>query len=273
MGRKILFDGQMKFADCVNIRPDSPALNFGCGLFETILYENGEIFFLPEHIERIKLSCRALRLPEPNINFIKESLILNLIEENKLFDGPARLKIMYAPLIIDREWNIVVFASAYERCTAPAALKVDPNIRDNFFNRHKTLSYMQNFLAKTGSKEYDETLFVNHSGYIIEGSSTNVISVKHNILHYPACETNCLRGIMQDKIIHSYKELGFDGAVAVKGGIPLDFVRGSEEILITNSLIIARNAGSVRYRNEELVFAKTDTSEKIRKFFLNITPF
>ena len=46
MGRKILFDGKIIFRDNVKASIDSPALNYGYGLFETILHENKKIYFI-----------------------------------------------------------------------------------------------------------------------------------------------------------------------------------------------------------------------------------
>jgi branched-subunit amino acid aminotransferase/4-amino-4-deoxychorismate lyase len=268
MGRKLLIEGQIKFLDCVNIRPDSPALNFGMGFFETVLYEKGGLFFLHEHIERMRASCRSLQIPEPNINFFKESLILSLTEENKLFDGPARIKLMYAPLFVTGEWIHIVFAESYIRPVHPAKVLTDPYIRDNVFHRHKTLSYMQNILPRISNAAFDETFFVNHNGHITEGTASNILCVKHGVLHYAGCETNCLSGIMMNRIVNDHKDIGFGSCVPVKGGILMDFVRGCEEVIISNSLIIARNVCEIRYRNEDIIFSNTSSSGIIRKFYL-----
>ena len=50
------------------------AFNYGDGLFETILVNNGEPLFLKEHLTRLNLGCKKLRIELPSQTLIKKSI-------------------------------------------------------------------------------------------------------------------------------------------------------------------------------------------------------
>jgi len=266
MGRKILFDGKITFSDCINIKLDSPALNYGLGLFETVLYENGKIYFLDEHIRRLTGSCIKLKLPVPDAESVNKASVLELIESDG-YKNACRIKIMYAPLLNKIKWNLTVTTSDYIRNTEPVSAVIENNQRENAFNRHKTISYMQNYLLSDPDPDI-ETLFINSKGNIIEGTRSNLLCVKDDILYYVNDHENYLKGIMQSKIVSDCKNFGLRSASAIKNGIPVDFIIQCSEVIITNSLIIAKNVGSLKLDKEVITFKTLELSEKIRKFYL-----
>lgn len=269
MGRKILLDGKITDLEYVRISPESPALNYGCGLFETILYENGKIFFLEDHIERLNSSCTELGIPKPVKDSIKEKLISELVEHNNLKEKPVRIKIMFAPLFKENEWITAVFCNPYERDMNPVKAVVCTESRENPFHRHKTTSYMQNIILLEKNKGYDEVLFTNIEEKITEGTRSNIIGVKDNALYFVDTDESYLYGIMQKNILNDYKKLGFKSAVPVKNGFPIDFIKSLDELIMTNSLAVARNISSVTLNNDVITVPAGSTSEKIREFYLS----
>lgn len=267
MGRKILLDGQIKFIDCVNIKLDSPALNYGLGLFETILYENNKIFFLDEHIERMKSSCTALNLPLPDIDLMNEASILDLILNSNIQNSVCRIKIIYAPLFKKNEWNVIIMTSEYIRNTAPVIVSVESKTRENSFYKHKSVSYMQNFLL-SDDKPGSETLFLNSKRNIIEGTKSNILCLKEGILYFVDQQENYLSGIMQKNILSDYKNFGVDAVSFVQYGFSIDLLKQCSEVILTNSLMPAVSISQIRYKNVELSFSGIDLSNKIRNYYL-----
>ena len=270
MSRLILFDGELKENILENITADSPALGWGLGLFETVLYENEKLYFLTEHLKRMKNSCKELDLPFPVSNSIKEEKIMQLIRENRFADGQARIKIIHSPLYDDKKWNTVVTAYIYKRKTSLARVSLCPLKRENTFYRHKTISYMQNFIIKKAYPDFDEVLLINSKGNVIEGTYTNIIAVRNNILYYTGKKQNCLTGIMQENIITNHKKLGFSGTEEAEEGFSFDFLSSAEDLILTNSLMIARNIDLIDPGNRTLHKSCNKTGDRIRDFYLKI---
>jgi len=267
VGRTVLLDGKIKFIDCVNIRPDSPALNFGAGIFETILYEKGKIFFLEEHIKRLVSSCKTLNIKIPDKNSYGTDHIIELISINDLIDKPCRIKITYSPLFNRSEWNVLITVENYERSNGTVSAVTAGRTRDNEFYRYKTNSYMENFLFIESAPE-SEILFLNSKGKITEGARSNILCVKENVLFYTELRENYLQGIMQSHIIADHKEFGFSDAQPVKNGFGYEFIRECSDVFITNSLMIARSCSSVKFGDNTINYNVSEVSDIIRKFYL-----
>ena len=269
MGRKILLEREIRDIDDVVISPDSPALNFGYGFFETVLYENGRLFFFQEHIDRLISSCTALNTPILKPNSLTEDLLFDLIEQNGMKDKCARIKIMYAPLFKKDEWVTVIFCNSYERIEKPVKTIVSNDRRDNPFYRHKTLSYMQNIIVQDKLKEFDEVLFTNIKGNITEGTRSNIIGIRKNILYFTDTKENYLQGIMQKNILKDHLELGFCDAIPVMNGFGIESLELFEELIMTNSLAVARNIYSIRHGKNNIKISGLEYSHKIRDYYLN----
>ncbi|HXK49528.1 MAG TPA: aminotransferase class IV [Clostridiales bacterium] len=267
MGRKILLDGVIKYKDSVNIRPDSHALNFGTGLFETVLYDKNRLFFFNDHIERLRSSSEELHLPLPRFGHVPENHIKELISQNGITDSTARVKILYAPLFDEEKWNLLVTVSDYERTAVPVTATVDLRVKENYLSRFKTISYMQNRICSKNSTVNEETLFVNGSGHITEGSRSNLIGVKNNVLYFTGTEEYYLQGIMQKNIIRDHKKIGFIEAIALNGGFSPDNLGSYDEIMITNSLIIAKPVEAVEYGNIKYPFSSRKHTDYILDFY------
>ena len=223
MGRKILFDGKIIFRDNVKASIDSPALNYGYGLFETILYENKKIYFIKDHLKRLFNSCNDLKIPSPDPNLISENYIYKLIEENGLQDDTIKIKLMYLPITNAEEWNSLVRVNKYDRETKDMSVLTLKEPRSNNFYKHKSISYMQNHHSLLSSEEHDEILFVNKDHNIIEGSFTNIIAIKDKILHFVGGNNDYLFGIMQQNLVKDFKLFGFKKIETVR----MDLVKNS----------------------------------------------
>ncbi|MDY0017549.1 MAG: aminotransferase class IV [Candidatus Delongbacteria bacterium] len=268
MGRKVLFDGVIKYKDSINIRPDSPTLNFGTGLFETVLYEKNRLFFFDDHIERLRSSSEELNLPLPRFDHASENHIKELVSQNGMTDKTVRVKVLYAPLFDEEKWNLLASVSSYERTAGFITATVDMRVRDNYLSRFKTTSYMQNRLSLKNSALNGETLLINGSGQIIEGSRSNLIGIKNNVLYFTGTKESYLQGIMQNNIIRDHKKIGFGGAVGLEGGFCPDELGSYDEIIITNSLIIAKPAEAVNYGNIKYPFSSRKHTDQILSFYI-----
>ncbi|MBN2788597.1 MAG: aminotransferase class IV [Candidatus Delongbacteria bacterium] len=268
MGRKILFDGKIIFRDNVKAGIDSPALNYGYGLFETILYENRKIYFIKDHLKRLFNSCQVLDIPPPDLNLINENFIYKLIEENGLTKNIVKIKLMYSPIFNEKEWNTIVTVNIYARNSKNIYALVENKVRSNAFYKHKSMSYMQNYHTLISSGEFDEVLLINDHKNIIEGTCTNILCVKDKILYFADGSNDYLFGIMQQNIFKDHRLFGFKKIEALEYGFSRQFIESCDEILLTNSLKIASNVNSINFGSEKIEFKSCKISGLIRDHYL-----
>lgn len=268
MGRKILFDGKIIFRDNIKASIDSPALNYGYGLFETILYENEKIYFIKDHLKRLFNSCNDLKIPSPDPNLISEDYIHKLIDENGLQNDVVKIKLMYLPIADVKEWNSLVRVNKYNRIIKDVNVLALNEPRVNNFYKHKSMSYMQNHHSLFRSKNYDEVLFVNNDHNIIEGSFTNIMAAKDNILYFVDGNNDYLFGIMQQNIFKDHRLFGFKKIESLEDGFSKDFLESCNEVLLTNSLKIASNVRSITFGNDIIEYKSCKIASIIRAHYL-----
>ncbi|MCK4979362.1 MAG: aminotransferase class IV, partial [Candidatus Delongbacteria bacterium] len=244
------------------------ALNYGYGLFETILYENGKIYFFEDHLKRLSNSCQELNIPLPDLGFINESSIHELVEDNGLKKDSVIIKLMYLPITDEDGWNTLIRVNKYKRDTKETSVLVLNKVRLNYFYKHKSLSYMQNHHLLLRSEGHDEILFINKDQNVIEGSYTNVIAIKDNILHFVGGNNDCLFGIMQQNIFKDHRLFGFKKIEALDEGFSKEFLQSCDEVILTNSLKIASNVRSILFIDDKIEYDSCKISTLIRDHYL-----
>ncbi|NOR45891.1 MAG: hypothetical protein GQ534_09925 [Candidatus Delongbacteria bacterium] len=268
MGRKILFDGKIIFKDNLKIEVDSPAFNFGYGLFETILYENKKIFFIKDHLKRLNNTCIDLKIPKPNPKLVNDINIVKMISENNLFDKSVKIKLQYLPLNSFEKWNTIIRTEVYDRKTDPVELVVSSSPRSNKYFRHKTMSYMENMHLQNVNKKYNEVLFVNSEQNVIEGTKTNIIAIRDKSLYFVDGKNDYLFGIMQQNLIKDHRLFGFKKIQALGEGFSKEFLENCDEVLLTNSLKIASNVKSITFGDDIIEYKSCKIASIIRDHYL-----
>ncbi|MBN1871613.1 MAG: aminotransferase class IV, partial [Candidatus Omnitrophica bacterium] len=79
-----------------------------------------------------------------------------------------------------------------------------------------------------------ETVFLNESGYVCEGTVSNIFMVNGNKMLTPAVGCGVLPGVTRKVILESAP---FAGLAVEEGSFDEDFLKESEEVFITNSII------------------------------------
>ena len=198
-------------------------LLYGDGIFEGIRFYNGRVFRLPEHLERLYDSARAISLTIPmDISEMTEA-VLETVRRNELRDGYLRLLVtrgkgnlglspdrcpkasviiiaatiqLYAPDVYERGMTVVTCGT---RRLSPGALS--PAI--------KSLNYLNNILAKIEANlaKADEGLMLNEQGYVAECTGDNVFVVKRGEVYTPPVYSGALCGITWNAVMEIAAEL------------------------------------------------------------------
>ena len=232
-GRVVYMNGTFVEEKDAKISIYDSALMFGDMVFEMTRSFNKKQFKLKEHIDRLYLGLKILRIP---MNLTKEDLrnaCYETIERNEhLFEKTDEHRLMinvsrgplgiYAPIFDGKlestvviadfplKWTVASMAKYYEKGinsvipsqrAIPATL-MDPKIK----NRSRMWYQMANIEVSQIEGDNNWALLIDPDGYIAEGTGDNFFMVKDRKLFTPEGR-NILRGISRDYVIKLAEEL------------------------------------------------------------------
>lgn len=234
----VSINGQLVPLEKAMVPAEGEGFAYGYGVFETIKFENKKIYFLKEHLERLKDSLKKIHLFMDLDESLIQELFQNLIKENHITSGVLKISCTkngnrQDVILFTREnkYNDTVYRKGFKLCFTD--VKRNPYSITTYIKSH---NYMENLLVKqqTLSAGYDEAIFTNIYDEICEGSLSNIFFVRNGKLYTPAVECGILPGIMRRKVIY----------LCEKHMVPIEIGKYTkedllmaEEIFITNSLM------------------------------------
>ncbi len=188
---------------------DPLLLQEGSGVYEVIRVIEGKPLFADEHVNRLFRSVRLAGMHcEPRENQIRSRLKV-LIESNGLREGNIRFQFLDHPLHgrLFLAWVIPAvypLAKDYQDGVRLATLKAERDIpnakRDKMPVREKADRAIR-------EKNVFEVLLVNRSGFVTEGSRSNVFFIAGKEIVTPPLSA-VLPGVTRSKIIGLVREAG-----------------------------------------------------------------
>lgn len=224
---------------------DDRGLLLGDGLFETMLWRDGEVVCLSAHLARMAAGCETLGLPafdaaeaaalcraapgEAGIEGGRAAIRLTLTAGS----GGRGLDRPDAPVL-----RLMAKASAVAPVTAPASLVLATTRRNEGSPaaRLKTLSYLDNVLARAQARAAgaDEAVMLNNRGELACASAANLFWIAGERLFTPALACGVLNGIMRARVLERARALGVETRVAAAGP---EALATAQAAFLTNSLI------------------------------------
>jgi branched-chain amino acid aminotransferase len=230
---------------------------YGYGLFETMRTYHGKIFLLERHIKRLLSSAEAIGLASGLAGIDLGRACRDALRANRLED--ARLRLTVSGGEADSfPWEgktgtstVVVTARGYTPFSAEKyhqGFKVGVSSRrrgQSLVSRLKSTSYLVSVLARmeAGAAGLDEALLLNESGFIAEGSVSNVFFVRASGLLTPSRESGILPGITREVVIELAETLGIS---VTERDVSLSDLEQSDEAFLTNSIMEIMPLVSVR---------------------------
>ncbi|RKY32336.1 MAG: hypothetical protein DRP74_02805 [Candidatus Omnitrophota bacterium] len=222
---------------CISIQ--AQGFQYGWGVFESMRAYKGEIVYLKRHLERAKISARAIGLTIPYDESKLKKFILEAARLNGFQD--AYIKLIFSKSEARVDTIILVkeyFPYSAKRYKTGLRACVS-SLRQNelsFLAQHKTNNYLFYQLAylEAKNKGFDEAIILNSRGYIAEGSRTNIFLIRDNEIFTPSLECGCLNGITRRVIFDLAKRRNIN-INEVK--LALADLYNSQEAFLTNSLI------------------------------------
>lgn len=239
---KVWFNGLIMDARSARLEVNTPAVQYGAGLFETIRVEGGRPCFLQEHLTRLERSWRLVFVDHPP-KLSWETIISRTIQANGLEQDTAALKILalrggrtHPPL----EHSLLVTARPYRHRLEAIGrsglrLRTYPQTRQNPLADHKTCNYLFSSQAGDWARRQggDEALILNPDSSFSETNSANLLIIREFTLIVPAAE-HVLPGIMQQKIREHLEEKGYQTEYR---RFCAEDLQPEDSILATNSLM------------------------------------
>lgn len=220
---------------------------YGDGVFDTLRVYGGQPFLLERHVARLIEGARFLGItPAPDSEALVR-LIRELIDRNGLLHALARTTLTrglspgWDPVESTDPTLVIVeqpFAGYPERLyTAGASVAVitDPRLRPAApAPAVKSLSLLAHVQAKREAinQGADEALLCNDSGFVAEGTVSNVFCVEDGRLRTPPLSDGILQGITRDVVLDLARRTGL---LTEEAQITPESLQESDEVFLTST--------------------------------------
>jgi branched-chain amino acid aminotransferase len=230
-GKKIWMDGKMVPWDKAQVHILTHTLHYGLGVFEGIRCYHctdgrSAIFRLPEHVERLFDSARAM---EMDIPFTPEKIreaCCQILKVNGMKDGYIRPLVFIGDGVMgvhpmNNPIRVSIIAWKWGAYLGDEGLKKGIRVKVSSYTRHhvnvmmtktKTCgNYVNSILAKREviRDGYDEAIMLDTAGYVSEASGENIFMVKRGRIKTPSL-TSILPGITRDSVLSIARDLGLE---------------------------------------------------------------
>jgi branched-chain amino acid aminotransferase len=209
-----------------NISPTQHPWLRGDGIFETIKSENGQLFFLDRHVNRLIEGATALLFTMPDLEAIRQAIADLVTRTAGIERGRFRITLFsHGEFLLTHE-------NAPMRVT-PQKLIISPSVRYSAtaLTGRKSLSYGEGsfgvrFAEKNG---YDDVLYLNERGEVVETGLANILIEKRGSFSTPQLQSGCLPGIVRGVLLDWFKEVKEES-------LTLDDVKNASGLYILSSM-------------------------------------
>ena len=223
---------------------------YGDGLFETIRVNQGKIFRLEKHINRLLCSLAQVLIELPMTRLELMKAVQETSDRNKFKNAIIRLTVSrgntYSNIQIDSDVSPTMVINIYpfkppKKASYKNGIKIKLfQERANFINgvpqRLKTCNYLSNILIRNKSKKnnFMEGVIVDPEFGVTEGTTSNIFLVKNGLLKTPPISPYVLAGIIREVVLDIAKEHKIPFA---EDPITSNELINADEVFITNSAI------------------------------------
>jgi branched-chain amino acid aminotransferase len=220
-------------------------LLYGSGLFETMRADNGKVFAINDHLERLFASAETLGI---NNNYDKKYMadaIYRTLKANKLDDARLRLTLTGgsmadgekpAPTLLITATNLEPYpAEYYQKGATVIITDTRQNITDPLCG-HKTTNFLARLIVLQAARKKSaaEALWFTTNNHLAEGCISNVFLVKNSIVYTPKASTPVLGGIMRKTVCNI---AGNEGIELVEKDLVISDLLEADEIFLTNVIM------------------------------------
>jgi branched-subunit amino acid aminotransferase/4-amino-4-deoxychorismate lyase len=230
IGPWIMHGDELVPASEARVSPLADGFMFAHGLFETMRAIDSRPAFLSRHLARLAGGSRILGLDKPTTPEEWLGRLQRLAAVNGLRDGVIKL-VRYRDVAGVGELALV--RGAPPASAAGWRVRAAAFPRSGSMHAVKSIAYIENILSRRAAQAdgYDDVLFSDPAGNILEGSATNVFAVVDGVICTPPADSMLLPGIAREVVLE------ISGARARLCPLTPDLVAAAQEIFVTNAVV------------------------------------
>lgn len=231
---------------CTTLSVTDRGLNYGDGLFTTILVAKGHCCLLNKHLKRLQDGIKLLGIAQIDFGQLIEQL-----------SGLAKdLNSGVIKVVITRGDGVRGYSSV--GCTQPTVIVNAGKLPTHYPRLRKSgisvgistiplglnpvtaglkhLNRLEQVLVRQqiDQEHWDDAIVLDCQGFIVESNLANIFWVKDNILYTPSLDLAGVEGVMREFVMEKAAELGLTIKV---DRYRLSSVTEADEIFVTNSLM------------------------------------
>ena len=224
-------------------------LNYGDGLFETMLLSEGRIRFLDAHLARLVLGCRRLSIAPPGADVLRHDITSVCASQR---EGVVKVVVTrgnggrgYRPDPASMTTRIVSLHEVPETTTQIRARWCETRLsRNPALAGIKHLNRLEQVLAQQewSDGSIAEGLMLDHEGELVCATAANVFVVQAGELRTPDLRYCGVRGIMREVVLRRATQLGI--SVHEEPLWP-HHLESADEIFVTNAVRGVRSVVSL----------------------------
>jgi 4-amino-4-deoxychorismate lyase len=220
-------------------------LQYGDGLFETILVEDGHCHYWAEHLGRLELGCRKLGIQFPGRALLSEEVtfliqssskgVLKLIITRGVSERGYRVDPSVSPNRIATLNSLPTYPESYYQEGIRLVLCQQRLGHNPQLAGVKHLNRLEQVMARREwHEEYQEGVLLDQFDQIAEGTMSNLFILKGNILRTPVLDGCGVHGIIRDQVIQHASAQGVNVKLENFG---VEQLLDADVIFLTNSII------------------------------------
>lgn len=246
MAEKVFLNNKLVGIDKAKVSVTDSGLLYGAGLFETMRADNGVVFALKDHLDRLFFSAEKLSI---NNTFGKEQIsdaIYRVLKANELTDARLRLTLTGGSISAEQEKpksTLVVTATKLQSYPSEyyknGVLVILCPFRQNPHNPtcgHKTTSYFSRMKALDFARQHraTEALWFTTDNRLAEGCISNVFLVRDSVLYTPSLSTPVLAGVARKTVC----QLAMENSIELlEKDLTIDDLLAADEVFLTNVIM------------------------------------
>ncbi len=201
-------DGQFVGASEAVIPVDDLAIMRGFGVFDLMRTLNGKPLFLRQHIQRLEDSARRIGIRLPWTQKELTGIVLDTLHRNAFKESNIRIVVTggSSPDFITPQGKPRLLVLVTRAPSLPEAWYTDGVKIITFFSERsipgaKSIDYVAATIALKQARDQGaiEAVYVDHTGHVLEGTTSNIFSLINGTLITPG--TGILSGITRKAVL------------------------------------------------------------------------
>ncbi|MCW8889792.1 MAG: aminodeoxychorismate lyase [Sedimenticola sp.] len=229
-----------------SVSADDRGIQYGDGLFETLAVRDGRPCLWHYHLERLHNGCQRLNIPLPNESLLYDELIREIGEQSQgvvkviVTRGPGGRG--YRPPQESSATRIIRWSESPNYPEANYQQGIVTRLCSTRLGWNpalagiKHLNRLEQVLARSewSDPSIQEGLMMDSSGYVVEGTMSNLFVVQNGRLMTPDLSRCGVAGIMQGVVLRVAEALAIP---VIVDNVTLHDLWNADALFVTNSLI------------------------------------